>query len=121
MKRATEKAQGNMKEGNINTGSGDAENNINNLYNSNKREQQTESWLSEKITSISRLWTRQNKDKRECAKKTQNEKEEITTDTTRFKKDYCEQICIKIFENRDEENSQENIKYCNCYKNKESL
>ena len=39
-----------MKEGNINTGSGDAENNINNLYNSNKQEQQTESWLSEKTT-----------------------------------------------------------------------
>ena len=69
MKRATEKAQGNTKEGNINTGASDAENKINNLCNSNKQEQQTESWLSEKITSISRLWTRQKKDKRECAKK----------------------------------------------------
>lgn len=35
-KEATEKAQGSTKEGNINTGAGDAENNINNLYNSNK-------------------------------------------------------------------------------------
>jgi len=51
-------------------------------------------------------------------RKTQNEKEEITTDTTRFKKDYYEQIYIKIFENRDEVNSQGNIKYCNCYKKK---
>ena len=49
----------------------------------------------------------------------QNEKEEITTDT-RFKKDYYEKIYIKIFENIDEVNSQENIKYCNCYRrNKE--
>jgi len=43
LKRATEKAQGNTKEGNINTGAGDAENKINNLCNSNKQEQQTES------------------------------------------------------------------------------
>lgn len=95
MKRATEKAQGNTKEGNINTGAGDAENKINNLRNSNKQEQQTESWLSEKITSISRLWTRQKKDNRECAKKTQNEKEEITTDTRDLKRTTMNKYILK--------------------------
>ena len=42
--------------------------------------------------------------------KENTDKEEITTDTTKFKKHFYEQVYIKIFENRDEVNSQENIK-----------
>lgn len=43
------------------------------------------------------------KNKRECANKIQNEKQEITTDITRLKKEigYYEKLYIKIFENRN--------------------
>ena len=58
----------------------------------------------------------ENRQKRMCKENT--DKEEITTDTTKFKKHCYEQVYIKIFENRDEVNSQENIKYCNRYKKK---